>query len=404
MSVHLYRSTDTGATALTGQNNSLIAVLLACLVNGYNSQTVTSITRSGSTATVTKTGHGYNDRQRIVHSGANETEYNIEAAITVVDANTYTYQVSGTPATPATGTITAKVAGAGWTQPFTGTNKAVFRNSPTTGTGFYLNIQDNGPGAGAAKEARIWGYEVATAQDAGTGQFPTTAQMTNGLFIRKSNTADATARPWVIVADDTVFYMFVETGDFTTPARTFAWMFGDFFSYKASDAYRCMIIGRTTENSAIEAPERFPVLVFGATANTFNNTVTGHYIARNATGTGGSLECGKAAGAPSVYSVNGGESGLGSPYSQSNQLSYPNPADNGLYMGPCFLNHGNGLRGYLKGLWAPWPSTPLGHGDIFSGAGTMAGKTFLAQNGVYRGVTSTNWTSQCFMEISNTWS
>lgn len=75
---------------------------------------VSSITRSGTTATVIQTAHGYltGDYARI--SGANETDYNLEikngarpVPITVIDANSYTYTVSGSPATPATGTITA---------------------------------------------------------------------------------------------------------------------------------------------------------------------------------------------------------------------------------------------------------------------------------------------------------
>ena len=39
--------------------------------------------------------------------GANETDYNGDFIVTVTDANTFTYTVSGSPATPATGTIIA---------------------------------------------------------------------------------------------------------------------------------------------------------------------------------------------------------------------------------------------------------------------------------------------------------
>lgn len=68
---------------------------------------ITSITRSGATATATKTAHGFLDQESIVMAGANQSEYNGTFTITVVDANTFTYTVSGTPATPATGTLTA---------------------------------------------------------------------------------------------------------------------------------------------------------------------------------------------------------------------------------------------------------------------------------------------------------
>lgn len=69
--------------------------------------TTVTITRSGSTATVTHTGHGKSTNDKVVISGAAQGEYNGIKTITVSDANTYTYTVSGTPATPATGTITS---------------------------------------------------------------------------------------------------------------------------------------------------------------------------------------------------------------------------------------------------------------------------------------------------------
>lgn len=69
---------------------------------------VTSITRSVATATVTTTTpHGYATNNRVNIRGATQTEYNGDFTITVSDATHFTYTVSGTPATPATGTIFA---------------------------------------------------------------------------------------------------------------------------------------------------------------------------------------------------------------------------------------------------------------------------------------------------------
>ncbi|NBZ96949.1 MAG: hypothetical protein EBR40_11090 [Proteobacteria bacterium] len=69
---------------------------------------VTSITRSGSTATVTTaTPHGETVGQIINLRGAVQAEYNGDFAVgTVPTSTTFTITVSGTPATPATGTIT----------------------------------------------------------------------------------------------------------------------------------------------------------------------------------------------------------------------------------------------------------------------------------------------------------
>jgi len=70
---------------------------------------VTSITRSGSVATVTTTiAHGFSTGNSIIISGANEAAYNVTATITVSSTTVFTYTVAGTPATPATGTIQAK--------------------------------------------------------------------------------------------------------------------------------------------------------------------------------------------------------------------------------------------------------------------------------------------------------
>jgi len=64
-----------------------------------------TITRSGSTATVAHTAHGYQTGQKVVIFGANQGEYNGIKTITYLSADSYTFTVSGTPDTPATGTI-----------------------------------------------------------------------------------------------------------------------------------------------------------------------------------------------------------------------------------------------------------------------------------------------------------
>ncbi len=66
-----------------------------------------AITRSGSTATVTFALHGFKDGETVVISGATQAQYNKTTAITLVDVNSFTYSVSGSPATPATGSPVA---------------------------------------------------------------------------------------------------------------------------------------------------------------------------------------------------------------------------------------------------------------------------------------------------------
>lgn len=76
-------------------------------VGTSETKSVTGITRTGSTATATCTAHGWANGESIVHAGADQAEYNGTFTISNVAANTYDFTVSGTPATPATGTITA---------------------------------------------------------------------------------------------------------------------------------------------------------------------------------------------------------------------------------------------------------------------------------------------------------
>lgn len=70
---------------------------------------VSSITRSGTTATVTTVeAHQYSTADTVTISGASQGAYNGSFTITVLSVNTFTYTVSGAPATPATGTILAQ--------------------------------------------------------------------------------------------------------------------------------------------------------------------------------------------------------------------------------------------------------------------------------------------------------
>ena len=68
---------------------------------------MTSITRSGTTATVTTTAaHGLSTGAFVAIRGASPTAYNGIHLATVTGASTFTYPVAGSPASPATGTIT----------------------------------------------------------------------------------------------------------------------------------------------------------------------------------------------------------------------------------------------------------------------------------------------------------
>lgn len=319
------------------------------------------------------------------------------------------------------------LAAAGWTKPFANSsNVGCYQNSATDGTGFCLSVNDNGPGTGGAREARMTGFQTLSAVATGTGQFPTSGQLaigTGAVVCRKSNTADTTARAWTVVADDTVFYLFTETGDFSSPTQASGFVFGDIFSYKSSDPYRCIIIGRNNETSGANGQLDCLTPYIGGNTFTLAMTISGHFMAATWTGVGGSLLVGKHTDmykiGPSNNASSNTSTGTGSPYNIStneiygigvnstapSNFPFPNGPDGGLFLAPIWIHHNGSVRGYLKGLWSPLHDRPLNHNDTYSGTGNMSGKSFLVQNLQTNssGQTPARW-GQPHIETSSTWS
>lgn len=299
---------------------------------------------------------------------------------------------------------------AGWTKAFSGTNAASYRQGAGSNS-FYLDVNDNAPST--AQEARMRGYQAMTALATGTSPFPSVAQSSFGLIARKSQSADATARNWLIVADSTCFYLFVDTGDYINPTFAQGFAFGDNFSYKAGDTYNTLIIGRTLENTGnygYEAIARtvgvnYPTDANGA-AVAAGNINEGHFMAASWTGIGTAIQITKftslIGNSISNYSATIGSSGA-----SIIPLPYPHGPDGGLVLTPLWNGHNQAVRGYMKGFWAPNHYRPLNHWDTFTGTGNMAGKSFIAVN-VYSNI---NWPSsngcndgQIILEYSDTWS
>ena len=108
----VFSGTATGfipAGTLLARANDLQYEVLTDATISQQTINVASITRSGSTATLT-TVENHNLGSNFVIdnvAGADQTEYNVtNGTITVVSAKVLTYQITGTPVTPATGTIT----------------------------------------------------------------------------------------------------------------------------------------------------------------------------------------------------------------------------------------------------------------------------------------------------------
>ena len=310
---------------------------------------------------------------------------------------------------------------AGWTKPYSNSgNKGCYKNSATDGTGFCLYIDDSGPGGGSYREARMTGFQTMTALGTGTGQFPSSSQLAIGIgavVVRKSTTADSTVRAWTLIADDTVFYLFTETGDFVSPTQAFFVAFGDFFSYASSDPYRCMIMGRNSENTSSSTCE-WPVQLNGVQNSSYQSVLSfvmpGHFMAAAPSGASTGQIFGKHtdiakfgmsgissySGTTAIPSTNAAAA-IGGGYAYN--MTTPNLYDGGVWMAPIWLHHTGAVRGYLKGLWCPMQNVPMQHNDTFTGTGSMSSKSFVAQN-IINNSNGNTLVGQAFIETSSTWS
>ena len=242
-SVKVFYSTMSGAPqGFQGVIGSALPVLIACLVDGFDQVTLTSLVVSGGIATATfPANHSAVPHSVVLIANAAGTGMDVlngEQKVVTRVGNTVTFATAA-PDGVATGTITMKMAPAGWTQEFTGANLSALRPGHVAGNRHFLRIQDT-----ATTTLRAVGYENMTAISTGTGQFPTTAQMSGGCYWPKSDVANATPNPWMIVADGKRMYLGVATG-FSTSA-TYGSMhvvgFGDFTPYKkTADPYATFI-------------------------------------------------------------------------------------------------------------------------------------------------------------------
>lgn len=101
------KATTTAGTAI---QNARVLILAATGGPMPYDVTVTSITRSGATATVSHTGHNMATNDYVQIKGATQVDYNGVFQITKINNDSYSYTVANSPATPATGTIKATFA------------------------------------------------------------------------------------------------------------------------------------------------------------------------------------------------------------------------------------------------------------------------------------------------------
>lgn len=375
MTVRVYRSTDYGHPVLTGTAGTLLALLKACLVDGYGANTVSVLTQSGGVATATcVNAHGIplgTSAKRTI-SGANEAGYNVEATVTSTGTSTFTYAVVGGTPAAATGTVSVKCAGSGWTKPIADSGNIGMFKQPAGSNGFCLRVDD----VATANVARVVAYESMASLASGANAFPTDVQFPSGLYMVKSASSDSVERAWVLYCNGPLFYLVVNQSSIADWSASSNMGFGDFPSYRSGDVFNTILIGSANPSSH----------ALQTLSASFTSALVGHYVARTHAQTGTSVPCNK--GADSFKGAAQTSMGVAG-------QAYPAPADGGLYVSPVWISENSTVRGVLPGIYAPLHARPLATGDIWVPTGDLAGKTFEAINAP--------GTSQMFFEISDTW-
>lgn len=366
MTTKLYHSAMLGAPVLSGTAGALREALKSCAVTGFGLRTAASLVVAGGVATLTLSTDVAN--AQLVNTivlvdgvAAPMGALNGEQRVTAASSSTLQFATSVADGT-ATGTITVKTAPAGWQSLFDGTltNVLALKPSAVEATGCALRIDDTG-----TINARVRAFEAMTDVSSGVGLTPMESQVAGGLYWPKSSSANATARPWIVIADERGFYLAVDptgTGRYTL---TYS---GDIASLKSGDAYGYLLTGnQADQTNASTAPD-------GCCGYSGRSARGGAYLVRAHTAIG------QAIAAQRLGAHHNGATAdvyAGTPgYSVG---AYPNGPNNGLMTGALEL-HALGIRGTLPGLLHPVQNCgdTFATGAIVDGTDDFAGRRLMA--------------------------
>ena len=241
------RSTMPGAPVLTRAAGSLISLIDAFAVDGWGIQTATSVVVAGGIATASfASDHAAAPHAVVLVAGVTGAlaGLNGEQKITAAKANQIRWATSEADGT-AVGTITVKMAAAGWNKAFSGTNLASYKSASPQAHGQYLRVSDP-----VGAPARVIGYENMTAISTGTGPFPTSAQVSGGYYWGKTEMSSGTAPiAWALASDGRFLYVCIlGYGNETYPVQGSAYLhfFGDMVPESPSaDPFATVLAGST---------------------------------------------------------------------------------------------------------------------------------------------------------------
>jgi hypothetical protein len=271
----------------------------------------------------------------------------------------------------------------GWTEEFTGVNKAVFRNAPVTGSGYRLRVLDDGSAAagGDARSASLCGFSMMSDIDTGNDPTPTSAQFANGAVWPKSTVASSTARAWWAIGNERCVYLFIDIagGGLALASPYFA---GDLISFKAGDGHHFMISVAPTTWTGSGTASRIFCASSSASSGASPGVSQGLVIGRSYSGAVGSVFV-----APSSHKATGG---LSTPFGGSG-LVYPSPVSGGLFYDTIVVHEGGsvGPRGVMPGVYVPLHALPLADlAELANPDGLALGRVLVAKR--FRGDNPTN--------------
>lgn len=346
--------TMAGLPRIAGTAGDLKSALNTLLCTGYNTVTLDSLSRSGTTATATKsTGLGFIVDQVVAVAGANQSEWNTEYRIATITSTTVTFTVPDTHTANPTGTITLKAAPAGFTMTDLGGQIAVFRSDDVTGNRLNLWVDDT-----AATYARVRGWETWSG-GSGTGPFPTDSQVSGGGYAMKRNTSGTTGSNYVFVSDGSFLYLFTEFYPSSYPISYSPLLFGDFVSWLSVDPFGCLLLAPIASESNPNAQNQFWL---------YSGT-TGKYLARDST---------LNPSTPTTF-LNYGPA-EGGTYLGNSGFTYPNPLDGGIltYSPIRIVQSATIPRGQYPGLAVPLHAAPLTTGQMVGDFPQFPGRKFMA--------------------------
>lgn len=328
-SVKYFHSELPGAPVLSGTAGSRIAVLDACLRDGWGLLTASGVSVAGGVATATFTAsHSFEPLSVILVAGASVPAINGEQRVTGTASLSISWAAPGVADGPVSGTITIKLAPAGWVK-LAGTNKAAYKSGNVSASGCWLQIDDTG-----AQLARLRAYDAMTDVDTGTGPTPTDAQQSGGLYMSCSSVASSAARKWIVAASDKFCIMLIAYSA-SYPNDYAPYAFGDFPSLKSGDAYPFIV--------AADVSNYVSATYIGDGALNSANSAVGVFVVRNYTQVGGALPAKLAK--PGLF-VASGASAL---------PPGPNPINNSIELSPTLIYEGTGInanrRGTLPGVY-----------------------------------------------------